>query len=146
MKYSTSLPINAAPDRIWSVLTDVERWPEWTPTVTTLHRLDQGEFAVGSKVRIKQPQLRVAVWEVTQLHRNTSFTWVAHAPGVTTKAGHALSVPAADGAPVEVTLALDQRGPLAGPVGLFTASLTRRYMETELRSLKARCEIDGPRG
>ncbi|MER7666073.1 MULTISPECIES: SRPBCC family protein [unclassified Streptomyces] len=140
MKYSTSLPINATPDRIWSVMTDVERWPDWTPTVTTLHRLDRGEFAVGSKVRIKQPQLRVADWEVTRMHRHASFTWVSHVPGVTTKAGHALSVPATHGAPVEVTLALDQRGPLAGLVGLFTASLTRRYMETELRSLKARCE------
>ena len=46
----------AAPiERVWAATLDIERWPQWTPTVSRAKVLDPGPVAVGSKVRISQP-------------------------------------------------------------------------------------------
>ena len=34
--FSVTVDIPAPPDRVWAVIADVERWPEWTPTVTRI--------------------------------------------------------------------------------------------------------------
>ena len=31
LSFSKSVEINAAPETVLAVMTDVERWPEWTP-------------------------------------------------------------------------------------------------------------------
>jgi carbon monoxide dehydrogenase subunit G len=43
--FSVTVEIPAPPDRVWAVLADIERWPEWTPTVTRIQRLDRGPLA-----------------------------------------------------------------------------------------------------
>ena len=40
------------------MLSDVERWSEWTSTVTPAKRLDDGPLGVGSQARIEQPKIR----------------------------------------------------------------------------------------
>src|SRR4051812_30965477 len=42
MEQSITTEIAAPVDRVWEVLSDVGRWSEWTPTVTSVHRLDEG--------------------------------------------------------------------------------------------------------
>ena len=34
--------IRAAPAHVWSVLLDVEHWPDWTTSVTKVKRMDIG--------------------------------------------------------------------------------------------------------
>ena len=34
MEQRTSIDVAASPDRVWEVLVDVERWPEWTDSVS----------------------------------------------------------------------------------------------------------------
>jgi carbon monoxide dehydrogenase subunit G len=34
MHHETSIEIAASPELIWSTLSDVERWPDWTRSVT----------------------------------------------------------------------------------------------------------------
>ena len=40
MEFSITTDVDASADVVFAVLTDVERWSEWTPTVTRVERLD----------------------------------------------------------------------------------------------------------
>lgn len=129
--------IAAPPERVWAVLADVERWPEHIPTVTTAQRLDDGPLHVGARTRLKQPKLSEAVWTVTELVENRSFTWVSKSPGVTISAEH-LVEPHENG--TRLTLSLLLTGPLAGFGWLLTRSMTRRYVAAEAASIKKAAE------
>ena len=137
MDYEISAEIDATPDQVWRVMTDVERWPEWTPSMTRVERLDPGPFQVGSTARIKQPKFPAVVWQVTELEPEQSFSWTASGAGVTTLACHRIT-PRGDG--VEVTLSVRQTGPLAWLAGLITSRLTQSYIQMEANGLKRRCE------
>jgi uncharacterized membrane protein len=137
-RYQLSIEIEATAQAVWSVWTDVERWPEWTASMTAVRRLDSGPFGVGSRSRVKQPKLPTVVWQVTELEPDRSFVWAASSPGVRTEAAHRVA-PASPGR-VTATLVLDQTGPLATVLGWFTGGLTRRYLRMEADGLKRRTE------
>jgi uncharacterized membrane protein len=145
MRYEVRVDIAAGEDVVWAVLVDVERWPEWTSSIRRVQRLDEGSFDVGSRVRIVQPMLPPAVWRVTTFAPGRGFAWTSRATGLTTVADHRIAA-ASDG--VVVTLSIAQDGPLAGLFGALSGRLTRRYVDTEARGLKARCEsaAAGPAG
>ena len=145
MEQSTEVEIQASPERVWEVLSDVERWPEWTETVTRVTRLDAGGLGLGSRVRVEQPKLPPTEYVVTELEPGAGFTWVATRPGVRTTARHQVVVGAGTGADtgggVRVRLTVRQAGPLGTVMGrLFFKRLTERYLATEAAGLKARCE------
>lgn len=129
--------ISAPTARVWDVISDVERWPEWTASVTSVRRLDEGPLRVRSRARIQQPRLPPVTWTVTEVLPGESFTWVASAPGVRTTATHRVR-PDASGS--VVTLMLDQAGPVGALFGRLTAGLTRRYLAMEAAGLRARAE------
>jgi uncharacterized membrane protein len=141
----------AAPAQLlFEVYTDVERWPEWTASVTSVERLDQGPLSVGSRARIKQPRLPAAVWEVTEVVAGHSFTWMARGPGIITTGSHVVATPA-DGRPVRVTASLEQAGLLVPLLGFLTKQLTNRPAdrapgsESSLRGVK-RSKTGGRKG
>jgi len=140
VRYEHSVEIEATADTVLAVWTDVERWPEWTASMTSIHRLDSGPLGVGSRARVKQPKLPATVWTVTELEPGRAFVWVASSPGVRTEAAHRV---APSGTGVTATVVLDQRGPLATVVAWFAGRLTRRYLEMEAAGLKRRAET-GP--
>ena len=82
------LDIQAPPSIVFSLNTDIERWPSLTPTVTSVERLDEGPLRVGSQARIKQPGQRPAVWTVASLEPDQRFVWGANSPGVRIIATH----------------------------------------------------------
>ena len=138
MSYETSIQIDAAPERVWATLTDLERWPEWTASMQKVEPRDDGNLAVGSQVRIKQPRVPAVTWRVTDFEPGRSFSWTAKGPGLTTLAEHRLT--ATGPSTVAVHLAIRRTGPLARLVDRLSARLTRRYVDMEARGLKARCE------
>ena len=137
MTLSKAVRIHASSDRIWHVMTDIERWPEWTPSVTSIKRLTDGPLAVGSRVRIKQPKLLPAVWTVTQFHSGQSFDWTSSMPGVQVIGGHALQ-PAEDGC--DVILSVRFEGTLSRFAEAAFGKLTEKYVQMEANGLKLRCE------
>jgi uncharacterized membrane protein len=132
-----NVTIAGPPERVWSVVVDVDRWPERVPTVTSVERLDEGPLVVGSRTRLQQPRLPTAVWTVTELTPGRSFTWESSSPGVTVTASHVVE-PHPEGA--QLTLAVDVSGPLSRMGWLMTRSLTEQYVETEASCMKRAAE------
>jgi uncharacterized membrane protein len=135
--FSVSIDIAASPDRVWSIMSDVERWPEWTPSVTSVKRLDDGPLAVGRRASIRQPKLLPATWQVIALEPGRSFTWTTRAPGVLVTANHGV-VPIAGGA--RATLAIAYTGPLGPLLAWLTRGINDRYLGLEAAGLKRRSE------
>jgi len=138
MTYETTITIDAPADEVWAVLTDVERWPEWTASMQKVERRGGGAFEVGSELRIKQPRLPALTWDVTGIEPGRSFSWTASSPGVTTSADHRLEPLGTS--TVAVRIAIRRSGPLAGLVDRLLAGMTRRYVGMEAEGLKRRCE------
>jgi uncharacterized protein YndB with AHSA1/START domain len=133
--FRTTRHIDAPPPSVWEVLADVVRWPEWTPTIDSVERLDEGPFGVGARARVRQPKLPPASWEVVELVEGRSFTWVAVGPGMRSIARHEV-IP--DGAGSQVTLSIEQTGPLGAIAAIVWRRLTQRYIELEAESLDKR--------
>jgi hypothetical protein len=137
MEWSASVAVAAPVDVVWRVLSEVEAWPEWTPSVRAIVRLDPGPLHVGQRLRISQPRFPTTVWRLTELVEGRSFVWRAGGPGARTTASHTVEP---DGAGARATLSLRQQGPLGLLVGALTSGLTRRYLELESSGLKRRSE------
>lgn len=129
--------INAVPNRVWQITQDIERWPEWTPTVNQLTRLDEGPLRVGSVARIKQPGLPECEWRVTALTDGTSFTWTSRVYGITMKATH--EVLAIESGTKSV-LRLQMHGTLVTFLRPLISVAVSKSLERENTALKARCE------
>jgi uncharacterized membrane protein len=133
--FVTTRHIGAPTEPVWKVLFDVAHWPEWTPTIAEVERLDDGPFQVGSRARVRQPKLPRALWEVTEVVDGRNFTWEATGPGMRTIARHEV-VPDAHGS--KVTLSIEQTGPMGAVAAVIWRRLTQRYIELEAESLDKR--------
>jgi uncharacterized membrane protein len=142
----SGVEISAPSAVVWGVFSDVERWPEWTPSVTRLVALDGPGIAVGKRFAIKQPWMPKLVWEITEASPGASWTWVQRSPGGLTVAHH--DVIAESEAHTRVRQRLEQRGPVGALIGLLMRPMTKRYLHLEAEGLKARSEqqryLDGP--
>jgi uncharacterized membrane protein len=134
----SSVEVAVPATAVWAVYADVERWPEWTASITRIEALDGPELAIGKRFAIKQPRLPRLVWEISELEPGASWTWRQGSPGGLTLAVHEV-VPLGP----ERTLVrqrIDQRGPVGTLVGVLMRGLTRKYLAMEAAGLKARCE------
>ena len=133
-----AVEIQAPPDRVWEVMRDAERWPEWTASVTSVRLLNGGPLAVGRRALIRQPKLPPAVWRVTELDdRGRNFTWVNRGPGILVTASHGVDP---DGAGSRATLSLRFSSLFGGLILRLTRTLSERYLAMEAQGLKERSE------
>ncbi len=137
MKIESTTHIDAPAQVVWAVSEDVERWPDWNPNVTSLVRLDQGPFVVGSAALTKQPGLPQARWVVTSLVRGQSFAWETRVRGIRLIGSH-LITPADAG--VQSTLRIEMAGLVACVLWPWVRVSARRLLEKENAGLKRRCE------
>jgi len=135
--FTRSIDIDAPPERVWAVMREVERWHEWTASITSVKRMDSGPLAVGSRVVIRQPKLPVNYSDVTELEPMRGFTWVSRSPGVVATARHEIE-PRAFGS--RVTLSVQFGGALGWFVAQLVRGLTERYIAMEAEGLKRRSE------
>ena len=134
--FSKSVDINALPERVWKIMSDVERWSEWTASVISIRRLDSGPLKIGSRALIRQPKLPPAMWKVVELEAQ-SFTWISWAPGVRVVAKHGVQ---ASGQGTHATLWLRYEGLLGGLLSWLTLGVNERYLNMEAQGLKRRSE------
>ncbi|CAM3467600.1 SRPBCC family protein [Isoptericola cucumis] len=134
----TSIDVDAPPERVWEVLLDVERWPEWTDSVTAVRSLDDGPLAVGSRVEVSQPRIPTGTYTVTVLDPTSTFVWEQRQPGSTVAAHHECA-PLGDGG-TRVGLRVVMSGAVGGVVGRFYRKRTEQYLAMEAGGLKRRAE------
>ncbi len=141
MGFSITTDVDATADVVFAVLTDVERWPEWTPTVTRVERLDGSSLplAIGSRIRIVQPKVPPAEWTVTALEPGRGFRLVSRSPGATVEANH-WAEPTGGGYRSRVTLSVTFAGFLGRVIGWMMRGLNERYLAQEAAGLKRRSE------
>lgn len=133
-----SVDVRAHPSRLWAVLSDFERWPEWTSTVTSIKRMSDGPVVPGSRLLIRQPKLPPAVWVLTEIREGWDFVWVNRGPGIKVFARH--GVQALGDGTSRATLSLEFQGLLGGLIGRLTARMNERYLAIEAAGLKNRVE------
>jgi hypothetical protein len=136
-KFTISIDIAAPAEWVWQVMSGIDRWHEWTPSITSVKRLGGGTFATGSRVLIRQPRFPPALWKVTSIEPGRSFTWVSVAPGLRV-VGHHLVESTISGS--RATLSLELHGIFGGLFGRMTRNITERYIGYEANGLKARSE------
>lgn len=135
--YEEFVDVDADPSRVWQVLVDVESWPEWTPSMTTVKMVTPQRLGLGSRVAIKQPRLAPAEMTVDRYAEGRSFAWSTRMAGLRTTADHVLE-PTRNG--TRVTLVMTQSGPLAGFVKIAYGRMIRRYVHMEATGIKKRAE------
>jgi uncharacterized protein YndB with AHSA1/START domain len=139
-RYEQSIHIDAAPNDVWQVLTDVASWPSWTPTTLEAEPLDDSPFAVGKQARLKLKGAGTGVWTVTRLEPERYFAWENDYRGVHTVAGHRVEP---QGSGVIVTLSLETSGLMAKLFAPMIGRVARENLPLESEGLKRRCETKG---
>ncbi len=136
--YSASTRIAATPERIWPIVADVERWPEWLPTMTSVENLSASALALGSRYRLVQPGFRTTLWTVVELVPMRSFAWEARWPGASAVARH--WVHPANAGSTDVVLEVVFSGPLAFLASALAGRRIKDYLALEAASLKQKAE------
>ncbi|MDZ8119500.1 SRPBCC domain-containing protein [Pontiella agarivorans] len=74
----TEVHISASPERVWDVLTDFEKFPEWNPFIRTV----EGKVRVGARltVRIATPSGKEMTFKPTvkSATEEKEFSWLGH--------------------------------------------------------------------
>jgi hypothetical protein len=137
MTFQVSVEIAAPPDVVWDVMSDPERWHEWTASIRGIRLLDDGPLRIGTRALVRQPKFPPALWKVTALDPGRSFTWKAGAPGMWVYGYHAVA-PARSG--TRATLSVRYEGAAGRLLGRMTRAITGRYLAMEAAGLKQRSE------
>lgn len=137
MRIEHSIAIDAPPKVVWSMTVDIERWPDWTPTITAVHRVDLGPFGMGSVARIKQPMQPQAEWVVTAFEDGHKFVWESRRKGMHFIGTHEISP---HGAGAKSLLRLEANGIVALMLWPVLKLATRHALATENQGLKKKAE------
>ena len=138
MNIEVAIEIDAPPARVWEVMSDVERWSEWTDSISSIKFEKGSALRPGSKLRIRQPKLPPAVWQVTSVEPGRGFVWEAKGSGLSSMASH--EIEPLDGGRSRVKLRIEHSGMIATLLGSKIEGVSRRYLDMEIQGLKRRSE------
>jgi uncharacterized membrane protein len=128
MLIEDELHIEADIARVWALTVDVESLPAITPTMTSVVRLDEGPFGVGSQARIVQPRQGSRIWTVTRFEAPHEFEWEARLGPLVMTGGHHLTE--VEGGTLN-RLTIEIGGPASGVVGRLFRKQVAAAIHTE---------------
>jgi hypothetical protein len=75
---TTEIEINASPEKVWNILMDFEKYPDWNPFIKSI----TGNPSEGNKIeaRIEPPNGSAMTFRPTvlRLETNQEFRWLGH--------------------------------------------------------------------
>jgi uncharacterized membrane protein len=143
LRVSNVIRVDAHAEVVWAMTVDIERWPEWVPTVTAVTRLDNGPLKRGSVARLEQPMQPPVLWVVTVLESERRFAWESRRRGLRFVATHDLLT---DASATMNTLTVEASGVMAVLLWPLLRIALSRALAAENQALKQRCEALRPRG
>lgn len=136
--YTATAEIAATPARIWPVIANVEDWPQWLPTMTSVKRMGAGALEVGARYRLEQPRLRPTVWTVVNVEPSNTFAWEARWPGARALATHSLT--AGPGGSTRLVLQVSFSGPMSLLARAIAGRTVQEYLSLEAAAVKRHFE------
>jgi carbon monoxide dehydrogenase subunit G len=70
MRFESSIDINAPVDKVWALIDNLEKWPQWMPSIKKIERISKGPLAAGSQLSVTA---KVSGLTVTLLMTITEF-------------------------------------------------------------------------
>lgn len=61
MRFSSSIEIDAPADKVWTLIDQLEEWPQWMPSIKKIERVTQGPLSVGSQLLVTAKVSRLTV-------------------------------------------------------------------------------------
>ena len=52
LKFSSSVEIDAPPEKVWALVNEFEEWPQWIPSIKKIEKLSEGALGEGSQIRV----------------------------------------------------------------------------------------------
>jgi hypothetical protein len=99
---SATVQIDARPEAVWAILTDLARYPEWNP----LFREASGQVAVGNRIVLRSVhpangRLMTVKPKITVAEPGAELRWASSLPGIMSGEHHFTLTPADSGTKVE---------------------------------------------
>ena len=135
--FEASIRIDASPDVVWDVLTDVGAWRDWDSGVD---RVD-GQVALGETLTIHATMIRTRPFTVTvtEIRPREGMRWQAALPFGLALIERTYHLDAQDDGDTVVTVREDHTGPLAALQGRRTPDLNPSFRQF-CAGLKTRAE------
>ncbi|WP_411965077.1 SRPBCC family protein [Haloferax sp. YSMS24] len=138
---TTSIEIDAPPERVWDVLVDFDHYDEWNPFMRIAGRANVGATLV---VHLMPPGGRESVFEpdVTRCEKHREFRWLGHLvlPGLFDGEHQFRLEPLDGGDRTRLVHAETFSGILAGLIFRFIGEETKAGFEAMNEALKIRVE------
>ena len=137
----TAIEIDAPAERVWAILTDFARFPEWNPTI----RRARGELRPGARLEVHQQppgyRGRTSRPAVVGLEPGCEFRWLGQVgPQALFSGEHIFAVEPLAGGRVRFVQREEFRGLLVPILWRTLNTRTRSGFEAMNRALKARAE------
>jgi len=52
VRFSSSVEIDAPPDRVFALVDNLEDWPQWIPSIKRIEKVTEGPLKAGSQIRV----------------------------------------------------------------------------------------------
>jgi hypothetical protein len=109
--FEASVRVDAAPDVVWEVVTDVGSWRDWDSGVDRV----EGRVALGERITIHATMIRTRPFSVTvtELRPHEAMRWLAGLPFGLAVIERTYHLDAQDDGGTVLTIRQDHSGPLA---------------------------------
>jgi len=52
MRFSSSIEVDAPVNKVWALIDELEKWPQWMLSIRRIERVSEGPLAVGSQISV----------------------------------------------------------------------------------------------